>query len=320
MSLKGPVKGEFLYNYDKIRISKGIAKDRTPSFTELEIYELQNFPTNFYSLAYIYGGDAKIYVDGEKFIIPENSLVVVDRFSVVVICRNERRGVYWTAIDFKPELFGRVGENHNDFNEMLKYIMGTFPGYKFDMPKGFYVRDRTGRIEYLFNNSWEEYKNRNLKYVDIIRGNIRTVLIELARNLGCFQDNCIKSGLIQRIVDYCEIYYSDRITIKTLSERFNYSESYITKMFKKELGMPFSEWLRQKRIYNSAGKLASNNDKISEVAKSVGYNDTAYFSECFERYIGMTPTEYRMQVRKSKRWFIGSENLKRQKELIEYEE
>lgn len=313
--LKGAVKGEFLYNYDKIRISSSPAKDRTPSFTEIEIYEAQNFPANFYSLVYIYGGDANVYIDGEKFAVQENSLIIADRFSVIVTSTRGERQAHWIAVDFKPELFGRIGENRNDFDEMLKHIMGTFYEYKFHMPKGYILRDRTGRIRYLVENSFEEYKKRRIKYVDIIRDNIRAILIELARDMDCFHDNSIRSELVQRIVDYCELHYNEKITIKSLSEKFNYSESYITKMCKKELGIPFAEYLRQKRIYNSTGKLAKDNRKISEIAKSVGYNDTAYFSECFEKYIGMSPTEYRIQVRKSKSWFIGMENLVMQKDF-----
>lgn len=314
--LKGRFKGEFLYDYDKIRMQRASAKDRIPSFTELELYEIQNSPANFYSLLYVYGGDANVYIDGERFIVPENSLVIADRFSVIVTCARGGKPAKWMALDFKPELFGRIGKKYGDFNEMLKYIMGTFDEYRFSMPKGYVLRDRTGRIRYLFDISWDEYKNRRVKYVDIIRDNIRAILIEVARDLGCFQNDSIKSELVQRIVDYCEIYYADKITVKSLSERFNYSESYITKMFKKELGIPFLEWLRQKRIYLASGIIERDNSKISEIAKKVGYNDAVYFSECFKKYIGMTPTEYRIQIRKSKKWFVGMENLKIQKELI----
>jgi len=314
--LKGSVKGEFLYDYDKIRMQGGRAKDRVPSFTELEIYDIENLPANFYSLVYVYGGDANVYIDGEKYIVPENSLIIADRFSVIIPCTRGRRQAYWVALDFKPELFGRIGKDYGDFGEMLKHIMGTFYDYKFDMPKGYILRDRTGRIKERIDISWLEYKNRRMKYVDIIRDNIRAILIELARDLQCFKDNSIEIELIQRIIDYCELHYMDKITLKSLSERFNYSESYITKAFKREMKISFAEWLRQKRIYISAGKIHVDNTKIAEIAKSVGYNDAEYFSECFEKYIGMSPTEYRYQIRKRKSWFIGAENLKRQKDII----
>ena len=311
--VKVPIKGEFLYNYDKIRISQQKAKEKKSPRAE-------NHATNFYSLVYVYGGDADVYIDGEKFEVPENSLVIADRFSTIVPCQAGKRTASRIAIDFKPELFGRIGKDKNDFNEMLKYVIGTFDEYKFNMPKGYFLRDKTGRIRYLVENSLSEYKERKIKYVDIIRDNIRAMLIEVARDLGCFTDESLESELLQRIVDYCQIHYMEKITIQSLSEKFNYSESYITKQCKKELGIPFAEFLRQKRIYSAAMQLSEKNKKISDIAKDVGYTDMAYFRECFKKYIGMSPTEYRIQVKKSKEWFIGMENLKGQKDKFVHNE
>lgn len=312
--IKGVIKGEFLYDYDKIRMNKQKAKERIPSFTEREIFGIENNPANFYSLIYVYDGDSNVYIDDEKYIVPENSLIIADRFSVVTPCVRGLTQAKFIALDFKPELFGRIGKDHSDFDQMLKYVIKTFCYYEFDMPKGYVLRDTTGKIRRRIEDSWEEYVGRKIKYVDIIRDNIRAILIELARNLKCFQDNCIEVELVQRIVDYCEVHYMDKITLKSLSERFNYSVPYITKMFKKELGLSFAEWLRQKRIYHAAWKIETENKKISEIAKNVGYNDAEYFSECFRKYVGVSPIEYRQQVRKKKSWFIGADNLKKQKE------
>lgn len=311
--IKIPIKGEFLYNYDKIRISQQKAKEKPSN-------EVEDHTANFYSLVYVYGGDAHVYIDGEKSEVPENSLVIADRFSTIVPCQAGKRKAFRIAVDFKPELFGRVGKGKNDFNDMLKYVIGTFDEYNFKMPKGYFLRDKTGRIRYLVENSFNEYRERKIKYIDIIRDNIRAILIEVARDLGCFTDKSLESELLQRIVDYCQIHYMEKITIQSLSEKFNYSESYITKQCKKELGIPFAEFLRQKRIYSAAMQISEKNKKISDIAKDVGYADVAYFRECFKKYIGMSPTEYRIQVKKSKEWFIGMENLKRQKDNFVHNE
>lgn len=312
--IKGEIKGEFLYDYDKVRMQKNNVKDRVLSLDEREYLGI-NKPSNFYSLVYVHDGDSNVYLDGEKYVVPENSLIIADRFSVITPCIKGGVRAKFIALDFKPELFGRIGKEHGDFDEMLKYVLGTFYDYKFDMPKGYILSDTTGKIRQRIENSWEEYRSRKIKYVDIIRDHIRAILIELARDLQCFQDNSIEIELVQRIVDYCELHYMDKITVKSLSERFNYSESYITKTFKKELGLPFAEWLRQKRIYHSTWKIERENAKISEIAKSVGYNDAEYFSECFYKYVGVSPTEYRQQVRKKKSWFIGAEDLKIQRNI-----
>ena len=214
--IKGVIKGEFLYDYDKIRMHGQKVKERIPSFAEREFLGIENVTANFYSLLYVYDGDSNVYIDGEKYIVPENSSIIADRFSVITPCMRGGRQARFIVLDFKPELFGRIGKDYGDFDEMLKYVIGTFYYFKFGMPKGYVFRDISGKIRQRIENSWEEYVSRKIKYVDIIRDHIRAILIEVARDLQCFQDNCIEVELVQRIVDYCELHYMEKITIKSL--------------------------------------------------------------------------------------------------------
>lgn len=50
---------------------------------------------------------------------------------------------------------------------------------------------------------------------------------------------------------------------------------------------------RHLKIQNALPILLNNNYNISEVAFEVGYNDPKYFTKCFRKELGITPTEYR---------------------------
>ena len=52
--LDGRISGEFLYNYDKVRMSEFKVRDRKPSFSEVELYNIQEHYSDFYSLIYVY--------------------------------------------------------------------------------------------------------------------------------------------------------------------------------------------------------------------------------------------------------------------------
>ena len=297
--IEGGISGEFLYNHDKIRISRENVKDREISFTAREIHNIKENLSNFYSLCYVENGGAITIIDGYEFKVPENSLVIADKYEVIVFKKYGQRTATRTAIDFKPELFGRCDKKEKDFNETLKHVVGSFENVKVDIPKGYYLKDKSGRIKYLFENSEEEYKERKLNYADIIKGNI-------------------KVDLVQRIVDYTELHYRENLTIEALAYMFNYSGSYITKIFKKELGMTYAEYLRQKRIYAACNLVNRENFKVKEIAKLVGFNDTAHFVKCFEKYVGMSPSAYRLNMREAKQWFIGLKDLKAQKDISQF--
>ena len=247
--LDGRISGEFLYNYDKVRISEFKVRDRKPSFSEVELYNIQEHYSDFYSLIYVYNADALININGKEFIVPKNSMVVVDRYSVIIGSMTGKKRAKIIVIDFKPELFGRAREDRPDFDKMLKYAMNYKNSIDIDLSKGYYIKDPDKRMEFLFKDCMKEYRGRKLNYMEVLRGHIRTLLIEVARDMGCFDENGINSELVQLIVDFCELHCTEKITIEDVSKRFNYSQSHITRVCKKELGMSFAEFVRQKKIY-----------------------------------------------------------------------
>ena len=119
-------------------------------------------------------------------------------------------------------------------------------------------------------------------------------------------------------MDYTELHFKENLTIETLAYMFNYSGSYITKMFRRELGMTYSEYLRQRRIYEASCLISKENFKVKEIAKLVGFNDTAHFVKCFEKYVGMSPSAYRLNMCEAKQWFIGLKDLKAQKDISQF--
>lgn len=58
------------------------------------------------------------------------------------------------------------------------------------------------------------------------------------------------------------------------------------------------QYLQQVRIDNAKELLKNTNLSISEVAASVGYSDSSYFTAQFKKSISLPPKEYRRLVRK----------------------
>jgi transcriptional regulator GlxA family with amidase domain len=78
-----------------------------------------------------------------------------------------------------------------------------------------------------------------------------------------------------------------------LAETVHASEDYLTRIFKKELGLSPWEYLLRLRIQAARTLLRSSADSISAVAEAVGFQDQAYFCRVFKKYETRTPREYR---------------------------
>jgi two-component system response regulator YesN len=71
------------------------------------------------------------------------------------------------------------------------------------------------------------------------------------------------------------------------------SPPYLSSLFKKEIGINFSDYLISCRIEASKVLLKNGNLPISLIAEEVGYTDPKYFSKTFYKLVGLKPTEYR---------------------------
>jgi len=87
----------------------------------------------------------------------------------------------------------------------------------------------------------------------------------------------------------------DRLTLKELSTLLGYSEKYTSEIFRKYMGLSFSEYLKQLHLAKATTLLKDQNLTIAQIAESVGFSDAFAFSHFFKRAIGCSPSEFRKQ-------------------------
>lgn len=100
-------------------------------------------------------------------------------------------------------------------------------------------------------------------------------------------------SIAQVIKEIHEHFNDPGLSIKQLAERVYLTPTYLSYLFKKVTGQTTSEYIMWYRIEKAKEMLISDNDKLTEVAQSVGYGDANYFTKAFKRQTGMTPSKYR---------------------------
>lgn len=110
----------------------------------------------------------------------------------------------------------------------------------------------------------------------------------------------IENKYVSRALSYTERHYNDEISIKTLADYLQISEGYLSRVFKKETGYTFTNYVMYYRIGMACELLKNCRIKVYEAAERVGYSDTAYFSTLFKKIMGMSPTEYQESVQNEK--------------------
>lgn len=100
--------------------------------------------------------------------------------------------------------------------------------------------------------------------------------------------------IVQEILGDIEKNYQENISLSELAEhKYFMNSSYLSRLFKNEMGQTFSGYLMEFRIRKAAELLNSTMLKISDIAMLSGYNDVSHFIQYFKKIYGCTPEEYR---------------------------
>jgi two-component system response regulator YesN len=103
-----------------------------------------------------------------------------------------------------------------------------------------------------------------------------------------FKDKIIYDG-----VKYINSNYTEDVSLSEAAAASNLSEHYFSRIFKKEMGCTFKEYITELRMESAKRKLKKHDDNISNIAKEIGYNNPGYFSRVFKEYEGVSPSTYR---------------------------
>lgn len=94
------------------------------------------------------------------------------------------------------------------------------------------------------------------------------------------------------ILQYIQKNYQT-VTLFSLAETFQFSETYLSKLIRKKMNQSFTEVLRTLKMNHAVGYLTNTSLKISEIAVAVGYDSVDHFTRTFRKTYGVTPQAYR---------------------------
>ncbi|MEK0315723.1 AraC family transcriptional regulator [Cohnella sp. 56] len=108
--------------------------------------------------------------------------------------------------------------------------------------------------------------------------------------------------LIARLRVYMAEHYAEDLSVERMAELVGLSPKYLGELFKKRYGQRPIDYLTELRMNRAKQYLRETNDKLRDIARSVGYSDEYYFSRKFKKAVGMAPSAY---PRRGKRRFAA---------------
>lgn len=98
---------------------------------------------------------------------------------------------------------------------------------------------------------------------------------------------------IRECCDYVDLHLTEELTLSSLASLVGYTEYYLTRKFKREMGMSLWEYVNRKKVEMAKILLLDQTLTIQDVGSSLNFCSRSYFSEVFQKYAGCSPSAYR---------------------------
>jgi two-component system response regulator YesN len=131
---------------------------------------------------------------------------------------------------------------------------------------------------------------------------LRLLLSELAEEAADY----IKGSRIKktsRIIDEVHAYLMEEfrnpeVSLTSVSQKFHLNSSYLSRIFKQEMGQGFTDYLLKLRIDEAITLMNETDWRAYQIAEKVGITDPYYFSHRFKKVTGVSIQEYKRTSQK----------------------
>ncbi|WP_068785142.1 response regulator [Paenibacillus phocaensis] len=118
-------------------------------------------------------------------------------------------------------------------------------------------------------------------------------LIEQSRS--CLSAKKSTELLMMSAQSYIQNHLGHDFGIEDIADYLGISSSYFCLLFKNHFGETFVEYLTKQRMEMAKCLLRSSERSIAQIGISIGYQERRYFTKVFQKYTGMTPSDFRQK-------------------------
>ncbi len=245
---------------------------------------------DFLEIAYVLSGEGKYRIDDRIYDVREGDLVIINS------------GVMHQAL-FCPQVEVPTTEFFVGFSNIR--ISGC-PANYMPLPNGECVLHTTGELsQRLFrlcsSMEAENAVRRQGRYFMLKSYLIQMLLLvireqcePMERPRGCDFETANRKYVVDKIVEYIEDHYNEKISLDQIAENMYLSPFYISRIFKSETGSAPIRRLINIRLEKAKELLEGGyQGSIQEVAAMGGYDDAYHFSKLFKKRYGVSPSQVR---------------------------
>lgn len=117
--------------------------------------------------------------------------------------------------------------------------------------------------------------------------------LDFAKRMLKMHKEKVYSKNIVKCIDYIYMHIRDRVTAKELALHCSLHPSYLSRLFREEVGIGINEYIRQAKVESAKNMLRYSEDSYLTISNNLAFSSQSHFVKVFREQTGMTPKEYR---------------------------
>lgn len=257
------------------------------------VYKFSDYSYDFYDihwhrdieLTYVFKGTCKAAVNGRPSILEEHELFIVNSGDTHYFNLNNSGDICDAIVVILP-------------HKLMKQICPTIEKIKFQANP---FDSHYGKFISLFDKLKElfDYSAADpyvyLKINSITYEIIYMLFSYFSTNPNDSISKATSEGIekCKSIIEYIDENHNENITLDSLSEHFNITKEYISRLMKNNLDMTFKEYLTDVRLNNAYMELLETQESILQISMNNGFPNCKSFITAFSKKYSLTPQAYR---------------------------
>lgn len=239
----------------------------------------------FTELFYVLHGEGVFYIENEKVPVKTDDLIIIN-----------------PNVEHTEKTFP---------NNPMEYIVFGVEGLAFSFTehdqaygRGYsfysYGSDKKQFINFA-QLMMHEFQDKKPGFEKVCHGLLEVLLVYISRKqkLSVISESSFQLSKECAIAKrYIDTNYAQDITLDSLAEITHINKFYLAHSFTECIGQSPISYLTERRLAACKELLSSSNLSVTQIATSAGFSSQSYFSQIFNKKVGMSPRQYRKQYAK----------------------
>lgn len=239
-------------------------------------------------LLYVLSGKVWVCEENHEYVLEQNAVFAINREKSCEIVMHKGSMVVQLTVDFYY-LYSQL----NGKKPYIKCNSLVEEGEKYQQLRELYQKLL---LEYLETEDMDTLKYTTYSYQILLL--LKTKFLEQKDGeIGTISKD---DRRLTQILDYIYLNYDQNISLSEISDELYMSVSALSRFFQKKTGKSFVTYVKQFRMQKVKEELEFSNHSVTRIAVDNGFSNASVMSKNFKEQYGITPSEYRLEIKDKK--------------------